>query len=111
MVEAGMNLHGTRSVQKVIEVCRNTPSQVSEDQRSSRSVKLQVCRSINFAHCFRRYSGAKASTASVGGFEVFQIAVVCASSPFLFFFCLLRPFFVVCGRETDETTAVIVSEC
>lgn len=29
MVEAGMNLHGTRSVQKVIEVCRNTPSQVN----------------------------------------------------------------------------------
>lgn len=28
MVDAGMNLHGTRSVQKVIEVCRGTPSQV-----------------------------------------------------------------------------------
>lgn len=30
MVEAGLNLHGTRSVQKVIEVCRHTPSQVSQ---------------------------------------------------------------------------------
>lgn len=28
MVDAGLNLHGTRSVQKVIEVCRNTPCQV-----------------------------------------------------------------------------------
>ena len=32
MVDAGMNLHGTRSVQKVIEVCRGTPSQASGEK-------------------------------------------------------------------------------
>ncbi|CAN0489122.1 unnamed protein product, partial [Hapterophycus canaliculatus] len=54
MVEAGMNLHGTRSVQKVIEVCRSTPSQVAIIVDTLRDATVTLCLDTNGNHVVQR---------------------------------------------------------
>lgn len=54
MVDAGMNLHGTRSVQKVIEVCRGTPSQVALVVDSLRDATVPLCLDTNGNHVVQR---------------------------------------------------------
>ncbi|CAM9985011.1 unnamed protein product, partial [Laminaria digitata] len=54
MVDAGMNLHGTRSVQKVIEVCRNTPCQVELVVNALRAATVTLCLDTNGNHVVQR---------------------------------------------------------
>lgn len=49
-----MNLHGTRSVQKVIEVCRGTPSQVAMVVAALRDATVPLCLDTNGNHVVQR---------------------------------------------------------
>ena len=49
-----MNLHGTRSVQKVVEVCRSTPAQVSIVVAALRDATVALCLDTNGNHVVQR---------------------------------------------------------
>lgn len=49
-----MNLHGTRSVQKVIEACRGTPSQVALVVAALRDATVPLCLDTNGNHVVQR---------------------------------------------------------
>lgn len=49
-----MNLHGTRSVQKVIEVCRGSPSQVALVVDALRDATVTLCLDTNGNHVVQR---------------------------------------------------------
>ncbi|CAM9281125.1 unnamed protein product, partial [Sphacelaria rigidula] len=76
MVEAGMNLHGTRSVQKVIEVCRNTPSQVALVVAALRDATVTLCLDTNGNHVVQRLLQHLAPSANGFVFEMLAEACV-----------------------------------
>lgn len=70
MVDAGMNLHGTRSVQKVIEVCRGTPSQVAMVVSALRDATVPLCLDTNGNHVVQRLLQHLAPSDNAFVFEV-----------------------------------------
>ncbi|CAM9936106.1 unnamed protein product [Ectocarpus fasciculatus] len=76
MVEAGMNLHGTRSVQKIIEVCRGTPSQVAVVVSALRDATVPLCLDTNGNHVVQRLLQHLAPTDNAFVFEMLAEACV-----------------------------------
>eukprot|EP00752_Nemacystus_decipiens_P010475 g9333.t1 len=76
MVDAGMNLHGTRSVQKVIEVCRGTPSQVALVVSALKDATVPLCLDTNGNHVVQRLLQHLAPTDNAFVFEMLADACV-----------------------------------
>ncbi|CAB1107770.1 unnamed protein product [Ectocarpus sp. CCAP 1310/34] len=76
MVEAGMNLHGTRSVQKIIEVCRGTPSQVAVVVSALKDATVPLCLDTNGNHVVQRLLQHLAPTDNAFVFEMLAEACV-----------------------------------